>query len=51
VACVFTFLADSVDVAKDSRSYPALERLVARCEALQEFVATRRPWFRPSAGG
>ncbi len=46
--CVFTFLCDSLNVANDGHAYPALMGLVARCEALPEFRATRTAWLRPS---
>ena len=55
VACIVTFLEEAVGFGSDSAphagsaAYPALQNLVARCEALPEFVATRRPWHRPSA--
>ena len=49
LTCVFTFLDESIGLDKDANPYAALRSLVARCEELPECVATRRPWFRPSA--
>jgi glutathione S-transferase len=45
VACILTFLAESLDVGKAGPRYPALAGFVAQCEALPEFRSTHAPWF------
>jgi glutathione S-transferase len=45
VACIATFLSESLDVFGGPAPYPALRAHVARCEALPEFRATHAPWF------
>jgi glutathione S-transferase len=48
--CAFTFLTESGvgNEGGETARYPALTGLVARCEALPEFVAVRAPWFAPT---
>jgi glutathione S-transferase len=48
VTCVFTFLSEAQALSTDSARYPSLSALVARCEALPEFVATRTAYSAPS---
>lgn len=48
VACAFTFLGEAL--ALDAKSYPALRKHVARCEALPAFKAVYAPFSPPSAG-
>jgi glutathione S-transferase len=45
VACVFTFLTDATSL--NPEPYPAVQALVARCEALPEFHSTRLAFFVP----
>ena len=45
VACISTFLKESLDVFGGDAPYAALQAHVARCEALPEFRATHAPWF------
>lgn len=47
VTCCWTFLVESV--ALETSSFGNLGALAARCEALPEFAAVRRPWRAPSA--
>jgi len=47
VACVFTFLTDAVRM--DMAPYPALQALVARCEALPEFSEIKLAFFTPNS--
>ena len=47
VACVFTFLNDSLRVAKDAVMLQSLATLAARCEAMPEFAATRMAFHPP----
>jgi glutathione S-transferase len=46
-ACVFTFLNDTLGVAKDAVMFHSLATLAARCEALPAFSETRTPFFVP----
>ncbi|MGH8456897.1 MAG: glutathione S-transferase family protein [Stenotrophobium sp.] len=46
-ACAATFLGDAVGFGK--QGYPALRRLVQRCEALPQFQAVHVPFFRPGS--
>jgi glutathione S-transferase len=46
--CVYTFLSDALAINRDSRLYPALGTIAARCEALPEFCAVKAEWFAPS---
>ncbi|HWU67985.1 MAG TPA: glutathione S-transferase family protein [Stenotrophobium sp.] len=46
LACVTTFLSDTVGFG--AHTYPALQTLVSRCEALPEFRAVRVPFYTPS---
>jgi len=48
VACVYTFVSQATDFTARSAAYPALGALVARCESLPAFVATRVAWFAPT---
>ena len=48
VACMSTFLDDSLDLFQDPARYPALMAHADRCEALPEFQATRARWFAAS---
>lgn len=43
--CVFTFLQDAVKLPAES--YPSLQALGARCEAMPEFIDTRLPFYTP----
>jgi glutathione S-transferase len=45
VACIGTFLDESLDVFGGNALYPALRSSIARCEALPEFQATHAAWF------
>lgn len=45
VTSIYTFLGDALDLAGTADPYPALAALVARCEALPAFRATRARWF------
>jgi glutathione S-transferase len=45
VACIATFLKESLDVFGGDAPYPALQAHVARCETLPEFRATHAAWF------
>lgn len=47
LACVFTFLADALQLPQLSSQYPQAAALVSRCEALPEFGSTRAPFFVP----
>jgi glutathione S-transferase len=49
VACVFTFLKDTMQLNTDNAPYPALWALVQRCEALPEFKAAYMPFFVPNS--
>lgn len=49
VACVFTFLNDTLRVAADPAMFPALTTLAARCESLPAFQETRVPFFTPNS--
>lgn len=51
VACIHTFLTESLDVGRSEPRYPALAGLVAQCEALPEFRATHAPWFAAEVQG
>ena len=44
--CAATFIADTVGFG--AHSYPALQALMDRCEAMPEFQAVRVPFFKPS---
>jgi glutathione S-transferase len=46
-ACAFTFLNDTLRVARDAVMFQSLATLAARCEALPAFVETRTPFFVP----
>jgi glutathione S-transferase len=48
LAAAFTFLSETLSLP--AGRYPALERHVARCEALPEFQATHVPFFAPGSG-
>jgi glutathione S-transferase len=48
LAAAFTFLSETLSLP--TGRYPALDRHVARCEALPEFQATHVPFFTPSPG-
>src|SRR6478735_5121512 len=45
VACVFTFLNDTLRIAADPVVFQSLGTLAARCEALPVFQGTRVPFF------
>jgi glutathione S-transferase len=45
VACISTFLSESLDAFGGEARYPALRSHAERCEALPEFRATHAPWF------
>ncbi len=45
LACVTTFLTDAAGM--NSMPYPAVQELVARCEALPEFQSTRMAFYTP----
>lgn len=45
VACICTFLSDSLDALADATRYAGLRAHNARCEALPEFRETYSPWF------
>ena len=47
--CVYTFLNDALDLTR-AATYPGLAALVARCEALPEFRASKAAWFPPGDG-
>jgi glutathione S-transferase len=47
VACVFTFLADATRL--DMTPYPALQSLVALCEAVPAFKEIRLSFFTPNS--
>jgi len=47
IGCCWTFLVESV--ALETGAYSELASLVARCEELPEFVATRVSWSAPSS--
>jgi glutathione S-transferase len=47
LGCAFTFLTESVGLTETEAPYAALRALVARCEALPEFAATRVAWSAP----
>lgn len=49
VACVFTFLRDTLNV--DARRFPTLAARTTRCEQLPEFAATYTPFFTPQSKG
>jgi glutathione S-transferase len=49
VACAFTFLDDTLRVARDRAMFPSLCALAARCESLPVFQETRTPFFTPSS--
>lgn len=46
-ACVFTFLNDTLGVARDAVMFHSLATLAARCEAHSAFVETRTPFNVP----
>jgi glutathione S-transferase len=46
-ACVFTFLNDTLGVARDRVMFHSLATLAARCEAMPAFVETRTPFHVP----
>jgi len=48
VACVFTFLNDTLRIAADPVVFQSLGTLAARCEALPVFQETRVPFFLPA---
>ncbi len=45
VACMCTFLAESMEVFAEPGRYPRLQAHAAQCEALPEFRATYSKWF------
>jgi glutathione S-transferase len=45
VACISTFLSESLDAFGGDAQYASLRSRVERCEALPEFRATHAPWF------
>ena len=45
VACIFTFLCDSLEVANRTTPYPSLSAFVERCEARPEFRQCYLRWF------
>ena len=47
--CVFTFLDDTLRVARDHVMFESLATLAARCEALPAFQETRVPFLRPNS--
>jgi glutathione S-transferase len=47
VTCAYTFLSGALDINRDAVAYPALNALVARCEALPEFRSVKADWFAP----
>jgi glutathione S-transferase len=49
--CVFTYLNDTLRIAKDAAMYPSLTTLVSRCEAMPVFQETRVPFRPPAAQG
>ena len=46
-ACIFTFLNDTLGVARDAVMFHSLATLAARCEAQPAFAETRTPFFTP----
>lgn len=50
VACILTFLSESGSLGEESRRYPALAALTARCEALPLFQDNHLRWvgFAPT---
>ncbi len=49
-ACAFTFLNDTLGVARDAVMFHSLATLAARCEAMPAFAETRTPFFAPGSG-
>jgi glutathione S-transferase len=49
VACVFTFLDDTLRIAAERVMFQSLASLAARCEALPAFQETRVPFFVPNS--
>ncbi|MBF8270625.1 MAG: glutathione S-transferase [Gammaproteobacteria bacterium] len=47
LACVVTFISESVSTEAPLDAYPVLRSFVARCESLPEFRATYAPWGAP----
>jgi glutathione S-transferase len=47
IACVFTFLSDALRM--DMTPFPALQSLVARCEAQAPFKETKLSFFTPNS--
>jgi glutathione S-transferase len=50
VACIGTFLDESLGAFGGSGRYPLLAAHVQRCEALPEFRSTHAPWFAAAMG-
>lgn len=48
VGCIYTFLSEATGMGGEQERYPRLAALVARCESLPEFQATRAPWSAPT---
>ena len=50
VACIGTFLGESLGAFGESGRYPLLAAHVRRCESLPEFRSTHAPWFAAAMG-
>jgi glutathione S-transferase len=49
VACVYTFLDDTLRVGRDAIMFQSLAALATRCESLPAFQETRVPFFAPGS--
>jgi glutathione S-transferase len=48
VACAYTFASEGLPEARIAGRYAQLEKLAARCEALEPFRRTHTPFFKPA---
>jgi glutathione S-transferase len=49
--CVYTFLAEALDVNGAAVPYPGLDALAERCESMREFHSVKAEWSPPAAQG
>lgn len=49
--CAFTFLSDAVPLVQPASTYPGLNALAARCEALPAFRTVKAPYSAPGRTG
>lgn len=49
VACVFTFLSETLPLTPQPSIYPRLRSVVERCEALPVFREIKQPFYQPNS--